>query len=162
FWSLRLAESMDLYRIAKIPYHRDLTGYGARLMGGRWNSEGVAVVYTSSSRALAALETIANTPIRYLTGKGFVIIELSLPDDLLVHEILEDSLPSGWESHPAVPSLARMGDAWVEGMRTPLMKVPSAVMHSESNYLINPSHPRSSEISILRMEPWMPDERFTK
>jgi len=129
-------------------------------MGGRWNSEGVAVLYTSGSRALAALEMIANTPIRFLADKKFLVLELILPDDLLVHEISMESLPTGWDEYPAPKSLAQMGDAWVEGMRTPLLKVPSAVMPLEHNYILNPAHPRAQEAAIQKMDAWLPDERF--
>ncbi|MBM2839324.1 MAG: family phosphorylase, partial [Deltaproteobacteria bacterium] len=54
---------MDLFRIAKTKYINDLSGNGARVYGGRWNEKGVAVIYTSESRALAALEFLVHTPM---------------------------------------------------------------------------------------------------
>ena len=42
---------------------RAFTGEGARRYGGRWNSKGFAVIYTSSSISLAILEVLVHIPI---------------------------------------------------------------------------------------------------
>ena len=52
---------MDVYRIGKNKYIKDLSGDGARLYGGRWNYQGYRVLYASESLALAILEYITKT-----------------------------------------------------------------------------------------------------
>lgn len=76
---------MKVYRISKQKFANDLTGLGASIVGGRWNSKGKSILYTASSRALAMLETlvrISNIPV-----PDFVIAEIEIPDDLVVTKI---------------------------------------------------------------------------
>lgn len=151
---------MFLYRIAKKPFHEDLTGVGARLFGGRWNSEGVAVLYLSSNPSLAALEVLAHTPMKFLYQQEFMIVKVMVPEDLSIQPLTQISLPEGWESPQGHPDLKQIGDAWVERMRHPLLRVPSVMMPGEWNFLLNPAHPKSTEVYISAVKEWLPDPRL--
>ena len=54
---------MIVYRITKSPYRKDLSGMGAKLYGGRWNSKGIPLIYCSESRALAYAEVAIHLPL---------------------------------------------------------------------------------------------------
>jgi RES domain-containing protein len=69
---------MEVFRIARCHYIDDLSGTGGRLFGGRWNSKGWPVLYTASSRSLAAMEALAHIPPKNLPP-DFCIATIHIP-----------------------------------------------------------------------------------
>jgi RES domain-containing protein len=123
------------------------SGDGAKLFGGRWNPEGVPLVYTSTTLSLAALELFVNLDPEDLPG-GFVSIEVRAPQNLSSETIEMASLPHGWRRCPAPAPLQEIGRRWVERGESLLLSVPSVVIPQECNVLINPRHPEFSLLSI--------------
>lgn len=113
-------------------------GEGARRNGGRWNSVGTAVVYTSGSLALALVETLVHLPAGLLPAYTAIPIDF---DETLVAAVRYEDLPPDWRAHPAPASTRAIGDRWVAGMRSALLRVPSVIVPTEFNYLLNPAHP---------------------
>lgn len=116
-----------------------LSGEGARLYGGRWNSVGTAIAYTAGSRALATLEVRVHASAG-LAPTTHVAIPVTIPD-AIIEELDAATLPPNWREYPAPASLAAFGDAWAAGLSSAALSVPSAVVPEERNYLINPMHP---------------------
>lgn len=135
-------------------------GEGARLYGGRWNSPGVAVVYASESRALATLEVLAglqtNSPL-----PEYVLIPAEFEDSLVVAVEVEE-LPVNWRKNPPPPSTQRVGDDWIAGGGSAVLRVPSALVPQESNYLLNPRHTAFSEVRIGQPEGVAMDPRLIR
>lgn len=132
-------------------------GDGARLEGGRWNPPGSPVVYTSQSAALAALEMLVHL------GRGsmlsaYVLIPCSF-DDGLVSRIDRARLPKHWRSYPAPPELQLIGDEWLKRGISAVLDVPSAVIETDSNYLLNPQHREFSAIHVAGPRPFEFDLR---
>jgi RES domain-containing protein len=148
---------MLLYRIAKCQYAHDLSGTGARLYGGRWNSIGRPVVYMASSRALAVLEVLVHLPPA-LIPNDFCQVTFEVPDD--VDELDANTLPLNWQEYPEPSVLKTMGDAFIKANRHLLLKVPSAVVTQEYNYLLNPAHAGMQEVKLVKNEPFNFDERL--
>jgi RES domain-containing protein len=121
-------------------------GEGARLFGGRWNSPGTRMVYTAESRSLAALELLVHVRGAELLA-AFVSIEAEFAPRL-VRAVDPASLPEGWRSYPAPAALQQVGDRWVARRESAVLRVPSAVMPGESNYLLAPEHPDFARIAI--------------
>ena len=140
---------MELYRITQEKYTNDLSGNGARIYGGRWNSEGLFAVYTSSSRALALLETLAHTPAKYLNVKNYMLVTLSLPDSLKPEEIDRTKLTTGWDAADTRPFTKKMGDKFLRSKSSLLLVVPSVLIPEENNYLLNPLHPDLKKIKLI-------------
>lgn len=133
-------------------------GEGAFRDGGRWNSEGVRVVYVAGSAALATLEILVHvSEPDDLYRTPFVLIPVDFAADLVTEP---PALPPGWHEDPPPVAAAAIGDQWVESQTSLLLKVPSAVIHSEFNYLINPAHPRFGELIIGPAEPFQFDSRL--
>ena len=130
---------MFLYRVAHKSFFEDLSGTGARLFGGRWNSQGYAVVYTSATVELAMLESLCHNTFSSLI-RHFGLITLEVPDKVSMQEILIKDLPKNWRSFPPPSSLAKMGDRWLTRKSGLLLKVPSVIFPSSFNYLLNPAH----------------------
>ena len=133
--------TVNLWRIAKntAQYQaNDMSGGGAKTVGGRWNSKGSAVIYTSPTIALATLETLAHIGDEIAARNRF-LIQIEVPDDVWkARETLDVTrLDPTWVSEP--PGLATIspGDAWIKGNTAALLEVPSVIIHEEFNVLIN-------------------------
>lgn len=151
---------MIVWRLTRKSHARQpLSGEGARRYGGRWNHGGVAVVYTSQTLSLAVLEYLVNVPMRDLPT-DLVSVQIDIPEDLPRRRITSTKLPDDWRTYPAPPDLKEIGADWVRKRVAPILIVPSVVIPSESNWLINPAHRLASRIRPARVEPFPLDERF--
>lgn len=150
---------MIVFRLAKSKYSGDLSGKGAEKTGGRWNSKGTALVYTSESRALCTAEIAVHTQLGILP-KEFVLVTIEIPDELKIHELSIKHLPSDWNSIPHSGTTQELGDTFVKVNNFAVMKVPSAVVPGDFNYLINPDHPDSNKIKIMKKETFSFDQRL--
>jgi RES domain-containing protein len=133
-------------------------GEGARLYGGRWNSPGTRMVYTSGSLSLAVLEVLVHLHEASLIS-SYSLIPARF-DDVLMERLDRSRLPDGWRSYPAPPQLQHTGDEWVRSQSSAILEVPSAVVERESNYLLSPSHPDFSSVVIGEPEPFTFEERL--
>jgi RES domain-containing protein len=134
------------------------SGIGASLIGGRWNPVGVPMVYCSEGVAVAAWELFVNVD-RRIPPRDLVLIPVEIPSVLRIEEIDLLSLPRNWRKHPAPTKLKQLGKRWVQRGESAVLKVPSAVIPMESNYLINPNHPDAQLIRALKPIPFDFDPR---
>ena len=148
---------MILYRIVKCAY-ADLSGTGARLYGGRWNSEGRSAVYLTSSRSLAVLEALVHISPTNLPN-DFCIMTIDAPDN--VFEIPINKLPKNWDEYPEPNSLKQLGNNFLLNQKHLLVKVPSAIVNEEYNYLLNPLHQDAGLVKILSTKPFVFEQRLT-
>jgi RES domain-containing protein len=147
------------WRICKARMVRSaFSGEGAFLYGGRWNSPGVRTVYAAGSQSLAALEMLVHidSPTDLVTLK-FVAVPVEI-EDRLIEGIAR--LPRDWAVYPAPPTTAGLGDDWIANRNSCVLKVPSAVIRSEWNFLINPAHPDFLKLRIGRPVPFRFDVRL--
>jgi RES domain-containing protein len=149
---------MILYRISNCNYAGDLSGTGARLYGGRWNSEGKSMLYTASSRALAVLEVLVHLP-PLLIPDNFCLVEIEIPENS-IYTLDPALLPANWRDIPPPVTLRQLGDDFLKKREYLLMKVPSSIVPAEYNYLINPLHPAASAVKLTNTETFSFDERL--
>jgi RES domain-containing protein len=135
------------------------SGEGARLNGGRWNAPRLAVVYTSSSLSLATLEVLVHLEDPEAFARLFSWVPLEIPGDL-IERLDPATLPERWRDDETNSSSQSVGDAWLRSMRTTVLEVPSVVTPGEWNYLLNPGHPRFTEIQIGETRRFQPDPRL--
>ena len=122
------------------------SGEGARLFGGRWNHKGHDMVYTASSVSLAALELLVHLETSQLL-ESYVQIPASFGSDLCRSLDLEH-MPQDWANGPAPESTKSIGDEWLASGESPVLRVPSVLVPTESVYLINPHHPNFPKVRI--------------
>lgn len=151
---------MVVFRIADKRHIRDLKGTGAKIYGGRWNLKGTGVVYTSESLALANLEYLVNVPMPLIPADS-ATAKIDIPDDIVPLTISSKKLPKDWRNHPAPLALAEIGTQWVIDGKSLLLRVPSAVVESEYNILINPGHKDMKRISV-KYEKFRLDNRLVE
>ena len=148
----------DAWRLTR-KRHADLSGEGARLIGGRWNSPGKAAVYLSEDAALPVLETLVH-------------LDLTpdlLPDDYVLMRVdlsaLENAVPGSWlENGPEdwidEADCRSFGDQWIDEARTPVLKVPSVIVSESFNLVLNVDHARASNIPDPTSRPFRFDPRL--
>lgn len=127
------------WRIVK-PRHAaaPFDGEGARIAGGRWNTPGTRMIYTSSSAALAVLEMLVHLQATEIL-RSYVLFSCTF-DEALIQKVDAATLPRNWRSYPAPPQLQMIGDDWVRSADSAVLEVPSAIVPMEPNFLINPEH----------------------
>lgn len=134
------------------------TGDCARRFGGRWNSKGTAVIYTAGTASLAILELLVHLSSHQLL-ETYRLCEVTF-DDELVQAIVSADLPPNWRSDPAPLELRQLGDQWIAGESSAVLRVPSVIVETEVNYLLNPAHPDFRSIHIGRPSPYQFDPRL--
>jgi len=120
-------------------------GEGARNSGGRWNSAGHAVVYTSATTSLGLLENLVHTKARL---RPFYFAVPVTFDTGLIETVEPGRLPADWRSLPAPIELQLMGNEWVDSMRSCIFEVPSVIVPHEPNFILNPNHPDFDSLEI--------------
>ncbi len=127
--------------------HSAFDGEGTRRFGSRWVPKGLPAIYTSATLSLAALELFVHTdpdlaPVRLRA------ISADVPDDLAVHEIALLELSATWREIPAPADLQELGRLWILDGKALALSVPSVVVPTERNYLLNPSHADFRRIQV--------------
>ena len=139
---------MQVWRICRRPF-ADLSGEGARLYGGRWNSPGRPVVYTAETAALAVLEVRVHLDLDWdLLPEDYVLVTIEVPA----------GKPEQLAELP--PDTVAAGDAWLASRRSALLKVPSVIVPESANILIDPTHPDAAAITIASTRPFAFDARL--
>ena len=152
---------MKVFRICKEKYANDLSGTGAKLVGGRWNSKGIPILYTSESRALAMAEVAVHLPYN-LMPNDFVLVTIDISDNITIKEISVKDLPKKWNGFPINSSTQNIGNKFIKNNNALVLKVPSAVVAGDFNYLINSNHKDFDKIEIVSIIPFIFDNRLFK
>lgn len=147
---------MLVYRICLEKWSKELKASGA---GGRWNSKGRFVIYTAATRALACLENIVHRSGEGLNN-NFKVLTIEISPSVKISEIRVNSLSKDWYEFAKYSYCRNIGDEWITKNETAILKLPSAIIPAESNYLINPSHKDFKKIKILRCEDFNFDPRI--
>jgi RES domain-containing protein len=145
---------MDLWRLCRRPY-ADLSGEGARILGGRWNSPGRPVVYFAEHPALAALEVRVHLDLPFeLLPNDYVLMRVALPDRLIagIDEPRGETMSGG--------QTVTTGDAWLAEGQSAALRVPSVLMPNAWNILLNPRHPDAALASVDGIQPFHFDPRL--
>ncbi|MGP1678217.1 MAG: RES family NAD+ phosphorylase [Burkholderiales bacterium] len=135
------------------------SGEGARLYGGRWNRKGMPMVYTAGSQSLAMLEMLVqDEPLR----ARYVMVPATLPKNLKIERVTPDQLPADWRDLGAREQLQAIGTDWARRRSSSALAVPSVVIPTETNYLLNPLHPSFARIEIGAPQEFVTDLRLMR
>ena len=134
------------------------SGEGAKEYGGRFNSVGTPVVYTSESISLATLELLAKAGRRQRLSDRIVLPVAFDESQVIAYE--EKDLPEGWDARPYGPASQQVGDEWAQSEESLVLRIPSVVVPAEYNYLINPGPPEFEKLEIGEPRPLDPDPRL--
>jgi RES domain-containing protein len=149
------------WRIVKARHKASaFSGDGAKKYGSRWNSPGVAAVHVAGSTSLAMLEMLVHLESQDLM-KHYVTFEVTF-DDKLIATIAPAALPKNWRRSPPPVAAQQIGDDWIAGAASAILRVPSVIVPTEWNYVLNPAHPDYAKIAIGPEHPVKFDPRLIK
>ena len=128
---------------------------------GRWHTRGRRVVYCSEGPAAALLEILVHFEIdvRELPTR-YRLLKLQAPDDLVVEVVAAADLPADWLDRTDLTRAA--GDRWLQASRSPLLRVPSAVVPETFNVLLNPGHKQAGRVAVAKMSEHVIDPRLLR
>lgn len=152
---------MRVFRLSKKKYSKELSGKGASKSGNRWNSKGTEIIYSAESRALAMAEVAVHLTLSTLPS-DYVMIEIDIPDNIKIKELKLKDLPDNWNNHPPNINTQKIGDEFIDSVDVCVLKVPSAVVQGDYNYLINPYHKEFKKIKIFDVKDFPFDKRIFK
>jgi RES domain-containing protein len=149
---------MKVFRITKKAYANDLEGRGGLFASGRWHRKGNRVIYASASISLAAWEGFVHLTDYRNIPSDLVVVTINIPDDIGIIEVPGYILISGWNvSEPYQfykKETMEFGTRFLKESRHFVLKVPSAVVKNEYNFLLNPNHPDIERCTIEKIEPF--------
>ncbi len=153
-----MSVTLELFRIVKRDFAGSLLASGR---AARWNRSNEEVLYTSSSRALASLELLVHRNA-IMTGYAYVVLVIEVKlSSASVQEIPLQRLPEQWRHIQFYSELQEMGSNWYQSRSTLLLKVPSAVIPQEQNFVINTKHPLfEKSVRVIRTEDFFWDARL--
>jgi RES domain-containing protein len=153
--------TIHAWRIVKSKHSANaFSGDGAKTFGARWNSLGTAVVYVAGSRSLAMLEMLVHLQSQELLNR-YVLYEVTF-DNSLTTAVDPTTLPRTWRKSPPPEGIQQIGDLWIAAAKSAILRVPSAIVPTEWNYLLSPAHPNFAKIKIGPKQPLQFDPRLIK
>lgn len=159
-----MADMIDAWRLASPEHARTvgdmLSGDGARRYGGRWNSPGRRAVYLGGSLALAAMELLVHLRAAAVLGTCRKL-RVRIPK-ALVTAVPECDLPADWATPRLHPVTQQIGDRWLDSGASAVLRVPSAIVIGEANYIVNPLHPGFGRIEAGAIHGFRFDARVLK
>ena len=149
---------MEVFRICKEEYSGSLKSSGS---ANRWNLRGQNVIYTGSTRSLSTLELVVRrSSIAPVNNYKVMVISIA-DDDYLFKQIHINELVENWRTLAAYSTLQEIGSKWYISQGSLILKVPSAVIPYEYNYIINNEHPDFAKcVRKVRVEDYFWDKRL--
>ncbi len=90
----------------------------------------------------------------------YVYFEIEIPDTVDILRIT--AKPRGWREEPPGPASQRVGDRWLRAGASALLEVPSVIIPTETNFVLNPAHRDARKLRILPLRPFQFDSRMWK
>nr|WP_315255189.1 RES family NAD+ phosphorylase [uncultured Flavobacterium sp.] len=152
---------MKVFRLARKKYLIELSGKGASISGARWNSKGTEIIYCAQNRALAMAEVLVHLSLATLPN-DFVMLTIDIPDDISVEVLDLNKLSIDWNVFPCTFETPLLGDDFIRRNEACVLKVPSAVVKGDFNFLINPYNADFYKIKIIEQVDFPFDKRIFK
>jgi RES domain-containing protein len=154
--------TLTVFRLGKHAHRTQLfSGEGGLYASGRWSPRGQPIVYTSASISLAVLEYTVNYRRRGWVP-ATVLGRATIPASVRIDTVLIKDLPAKWFAADPPPQLQRIGGQWLQRGESAVLRVPSAVVIEEWNYLLNPLHADFGKLRLSVPLPFSFDRRVAR
>ncbi len=154
--------TVTVYRLTKLRHQNQIfSGLGGLYADGRWTLRGHPVIYTSASISLAVLEYTLNYR-RHGWVPASVLGRAVIPDEVRIEVVSPTDLPRNWSAADSPPQLRAIGQRWLDAGAAAVLKVPSAVIVEEWNYVLNPQHPDFTKLILQKPKRFQVDRRLAR
>lgn len=148
---------MTVFRISHQAFIKDLEGIGAKKYGGRWNPPGIACLYCSQHLSLAVLEKFVHAQGKDdMTNLAF--LSLKIPAASKLYTVNAAKLDPNWASNIAYTQW--LGKQILEDLSYAGFIIPSIIIPSEMNIILNPASPSFKKIIASSPEDFAVDRRL--
>ncbi|HEY5391846.1 MAG TPA: RES family NAD+ phosphorylase [Hanamia sp.] len=147
---------MIIYRLTTGKFANDISGTGAKINGGRWNPVGFAALYTSQNISLAILEILVRAT-KFTSPDSYTLTSFEIPDEG-IYDIQLKKLKKNWKSD--IRYTQGIGEDFLNENKSFCLRVPSAIVPTENNFLLNPLHPDFKKLKIINSELLELDKRL--
>lgn len=148
---------MEVYRLA-LAKHANLNGVGGIYGAGRWHHRGQPIIYAGQSRSICVLERFVHEDPAHMPK--LKLLTIHIPDNTSMQQVVEKQLPKHWDLIPESSVSRDFGSQWLKDAQSAILKLPSAIVPNEYNYLINPNHSDAQKIRILDATDFYYDPRL--
>ena len=150
-----------VWRLTPPAFARALDGEGSKFAAGRWNSSGIALLYTSSHLSLGVLEVFVNIPPALRDGlDAFEAVRLRIPDDAGTTQISIGEFAKMLAAPEPLGACRVAGDRFIADARDLVLAAPSVIVPEELNLMLNPAHPRMGDVAIVSSRRFRFDPRL--
>ena len=147
---------MITYRLTTGKFANDISGTGAKIHGGRWNPVGLAGLYTSQYISLTILEILVRAT-RATSPNSYTLTSFEIPDNS-IYQIQLSKLKNEWKYD--LNYTQGIGEDFLTDNQSLCLKVPSAIVPQENNFLLNPLHRDFKRVKIIASELLELDKRL--
>ena len=81
--------------------------------------------------------------------ESFTLLKVEFPAPVSVHEA-HDQLKDGWHAHQDLTQA--LGDAWLAAGDSLLLRVPTAIVPENCNFIFNPAHPEAHTAKLTSFD----------
>lgn len=148
---------MTIYRLSIEQYKDDISGTGAKLYGGRWNTAGIPVLYSTENISLSVLEILVRTNIN-LIPLHYYLLKIELPDNAAINTINKNKLKKEWKTD--IGYTQWIGNEFLKSNKSLVLKIPSAIVDEEHNFIINTEHIEFKKMKITSSKKFSFDKRL--
>lgn len=147
---------MIIYRLATSEFADNLLGEGAKIYGGRWNPVGVAALYISEFISLSILEILVRAN-KFTSPDTYTLLSIHIPENPITIIDLK-KLKRGWQDQ--IEYTQSIGEDFLKTNRALTLKVPSAIVPQEHNFIVNSLHKDFKKVKIMHSELLELDKRL--
>ena len=148
---------MIVYRLASSAYKNDMSGNGAKIYGGRWNPVGFPILYCTENISLAVLEILIRTD-KHIVPRNYYLVKLNIPDTAKTITINRSNFGADWKED--IGYTQWLGAEFIKNSQAPVLKIPSAIVDEEHNFICNPAHTDFHKIKIVSSKKFEFDKRL--
>lgn len=90
----------------------------------------------------------------------YIYFEVDIPAAVTITRL--GVKPKGWRNEPPTRASMHVGDRWLQAGTSALLEVPSVIIPTETNLILNPMHPDVNKLRIAAARAFHFDPRMWK
>ncbi len=119
------------------------------------------MLYAAGSLALATLEMLVHLEDEEVLA-DYSYAAVRFEENLMLPVEKIGQLPSNWREFPIPDAVRQIGNKWVQSGASAVLRVPTAILPREFNYMVNLEHQAAGGVKFGGVEQFVFDKRFVE